>query len=192
VIDQFDKEKILTWVELVERLSSGPHPVPRNSLAVILTVRHEFKRLAPGVWAMAGDAATLCPNTATNDKLLTPTACRAYSQARFAGLPRNAYPLWTPAMEFAWCCWAQHENERDLLDSLLVVAEPDTWPTTEIERQHWKNLAHRYGKYRLLKAPPPLHDCRPKLRGLFRAAWACRVFGATSWVHVNRIIGRHG
>jgi len=53
VIEQFEKDKVLTWVELVERLSLAPTPVRRNSLAVVLVVRHEFKRVAPGVWALA-------------------------------------------------------------------------------------------------------------------------------------------
>ena len=72
----------------------------------------------------------------------------------------------------------------------LGMQRNNTWPTSDTERRHWKDLAQRRGEYRLSKGPPLLHDYAPKLRGLFRVAWACRELGTVSWVHANRVVGR--
>ena len=114
-----------------------------------------------------------------------------YTRSRHAGEPANAYPMWTPAMEYQWAIWALENASADLLSSFLFVAEPDTWPVRELIRHEWQNVRRERARYRL-RDPLNYHlaESLPSLKNLLTIAVVSAIRGHISWVSANRVVGR--
>ena len=143
----------------------------------------------------SGDFLTTChlslTTTYSSRVLLSEADCRMYTRSRHAGEPANIYPMWTPAMEYRWATWAQHDASPELFSSVLSVADPTTWPVpTEVQRQ-WQDIKNERGQYRL-RDPRRYHlaESLPPLKNLLRIAAIAHARGHISWVSANRIVGR--
>lgn len=149
----------------------------------------EIERLAPGVYGLYGQPAGDSQWAAARKHLLNPNACLQYVAARLAGEPADAYLLWTPQMEAAWCEWAQ-DTQQKLLGSLLAVVDPSSWPIPDSDRAawQWKKECWQYFRYEDL-ADYPL-DAVP-LVDLLAALKCARWRGSANWVMANRATGRH-
>jgi hypothetical protein len=161
-----------------------------SSVWVALATDGGYRRVAPGVYDLTERARELDPVTATSKLLLTQPDCRLYVQARYAGEPMGAFPLWTPAMERDWCWWAERMRYTKLLDSLLFVAEPAAWPAAESEKTLWLWKKRVMGRFRLdLRPRYPKRSQLPTPRDLLAVMTCAGQRGTTNWLIVNRITG---
>ncbi len=135
---------------------------PASSVPAVIT-QGDFVRLAPGVWGLPCHVTLLSDNSRSSSVLLSETDCRMYTRSRHAGEPANIYPLWTPAMEYEWVRWAQHDASPELFSSLLSVASPATWPVPADVQHAWQAIKNERGQYRL-RDPLKYHLARLRLR----------------------------
>lgn len=158
--------------------------VPQTSINVHLISCEDFIRLAPGVYGRHEADVEVRPTRL----LLNRGACIHYVLARWAGEPAGAYPLWTPAMENEWCEWAQ-AKEKQLLGSLLAVADPSSWPASDAYKAVWLWKKECLGYYRFEK-PPRYPMSGASLLDLLAVVKCARMRGAANWVLVNRVTGQ--
>jgi hypothetical protein len=164
-----------------------------NSIGPMLLMRRElFVRALPGVYALPDQVAavrTAMPNdwpVFFNDG-----QARFYALARYAGEPREIFPLWTPRAEHLLCRWARHSGGPGILSSLLAVAAIDDWLIAEAERQDWRDLKVAEGRYALGVAlrHAAAYE-RPPLDRLFAACRYAVANGSFNWVAGNRLTNR--
>lgn len=157
-----------------------------SSISVYLNAGDEFVRLAPGIHGLSEHVGDLDLTTSVK-LLLRRGACLHYVYARWAGEPADAYQLWTPKMEAEWCEWVQWED-KNLLGSLLAVADPSSWPVDEAYRDAWLWKKECLGVFQLEEPPRyPLGDVR--LIDLLAVVKAARWRGAANWLLANRVRG---
>ena len=165
------------------------HPV--SSIPAVIT-QGNYVRLAPGVWGLPHHVSLLSDNTThSSPVLLSEADCRMYTRSRHAGELATIYPMWTPAMEYHWATWAQHNASPELFSSFLFVADPTTWPVpNEVQRQ-WQDIKNERGQYRL-RDPLKYHlaESLPPLKNLLRIAATAYARGHISWISANRLVGR--
>ena len=157
------------------------------SITQCLNSGEHFLRLAPGVFGLESQLTSESQWTEAQKLLLHRGDCLRFIQARLAGEPADAYPLWTPAMEAEWCEWAQ-DRQKKLLGSLLAVTDPSSWPIPDSSRAVW--LSKKEGMQPSQFEEPaeypltvfPIAD----LLGLVKCA---RWRGAANWVMANRATG---
>ncbi len=149
-----------------------------------------FVRVLPGVYALPSqvlDGRDLVQAGAI-DYLLNPTQARFYAVGRKAGEAWGAYPLWTPTAEMRLCRWARAGDDRALLRSLLDVASIDEWPTDEADKEVWRELRSRDGRYELWSERRATAT-RPPVDRVLAAAIRLARNGSIGWVFANRIMG---
>jgi hypothetical protein len=157
------------------------------SVTVYITTGDDFARLAPGIHGLSEPRASDLSFAVSGKLLLRRSACLEYVYARWAGEPANVYPLWTAEMEAEWCEWVQW-RDKNLLASLLAVADPSGWPIDDSYREIWLWKKECLGHFRLEKPPRyplggvPLIDLLALVKG---ARWR----GAANWVLANRLRG---
>ena len=190
VIRQILEEHGPRRLQQVQRLvrTQSNAEIPPASLSVYLTTGDEFMRLAPGVYGLSDHRAHLGQFAAACRLLLNRGACLQYVLARWAGEPADAYPLWTPDMEAEWCEWAQ-AREKNLLGSLLSVADPSSWPGPDSYKAMWLWKKECLGDYRLEK-PPRYPLAGAPLMDLLALVKCARWRGAANWVLANRVTGQ--
>jgi hypothetical protein len=158
-----------------------------GSVARYLTIYDEFARLAPGIYGLAEHRVGDLSFAVSGKLLLSRGSCMQYVYARWAGEPANVYPLWTPEMEAEWCEWAQ-ARDKNLLASLLAVADPTGWPIDDSYRETWLWKKECRGVFRLEKPPRyPLEGV--SLIDLLTLVKGARSRGAANWVLANRLTG---
>ena len=161
--------------------------IPPTSVGACLATCDDFTRLAPGVYGLSDRRAGAGQCAALTRLLLNRGACLQYVVARWAGEPADAYPLWTPEMEAEWCEWAQ-ARERNLLGSLLSVADPSSWRAPDSYRDIWLWKKECLGYYRLEK-PPRYPLTGVPLMQLLALVKCVQWRGAANWVLANRVAG---
>ena len=163
---------------------------PASSVPAVIT-QGNYVRLAPGVWGLPHHVSLLCDNTQSSSILLSEADCRMYTRSRHAGEPVNIYPMWTPAMEYQWATWAQHDAGPELFSSFLFVAAPSTWPVPNDVQRQWQDIKNERGQYRL-RDPLKYHlaESLPSLKDLLRIAATAHARGHISWISANRVVGR--
>jgi hypothetical protein len=166
-----------------------------HSVSMYLATGDEFARLAPGIYGLSEhhggpeDTPGGRPlSFAVSGKLLLRRSpCLQYVYARWAGEPADAYPLWTAEMESEWCEWVQW-RDKNLLASLLAVADPSGWPVDDSYRETWLWKKECLGCFRLEKPPRyPLEDV--PLIDLLTLVKGARCRGAANWLLANRLRG---
>lgn len=164
-----------------------------NSIGPTLIGRPElFVRVLPGVYAL--------PAQVPRDEALLQDAlpflfnegqARLFVYGRRAAEPWGAFPLWRPETEMRLCAWARRVGADEIYRSLLAAAEVDTWPANEEYRTEWRELKRRYGRHDLLSAvKDELVYERPPLDRVLAAIVDLEARGRTSWVRLNRVLGR--
>lgn len=161
-----------------------------NSVFPTLITNIDFVRMAPGVFGTKSQLEALDPLSSVSTLLLRKIQCRIYVLARAACQPRIEYPLWTPAMEYAWCRWADNQAEKTLFQSLLSVVEPETWPVPGVESSLWLSRKEKEGHYQLRSASLGLCKKVPNPDDLYAVLLYTRAKGKINWMVANRIIGR--
>lgn len=162
-----------------------------NSLGPVLICYGEFVRLAPGVYGLKDSMGNVESAFLKTDILLNNIDCTNYVISRWAGESVGSYPLWTYAMEYVWCKWAREHASLELLNSLLVVCEPNCWSVSYEEKAYWLALKQKDGFYRLdADSRYFLHDKPPTLRELYCFLIAIEQLSNLNWIRVNRILGR--
>lgn len=164
-------------------------PPGRSSYSVgpiLLSHKDLFARPLPGVYALHDqvlDEARLMEAKPTY--LFDERHVRNYVLARNAGEPFGAYALWTPAVEYLWCCWARRHADSSLLEALLSVADPDAWPEIE-DRESWRALKAQRGRYALHVSPRDESYGLPELEHVLSASLLIREHRRLTWVSGNR------
>jgi hypothetical protein len=108
---------------------------------------------APGHYCVLPQNGSAFPYKQHYHHLLNKRDCAKFIVHRFAGEPSGIYPMWTPEMEYRWCCWAEDElakqeradgdnesniyNKKRLLLSLTSAIEPQHWPVPDEQRNIW-------------------------------------------------------
>ena len=149
-----------------------------------------FVRVLPGVYALPHqvlDGRDLIHAGAV-DYLLNTTQARFYAVGRKAGERWGAYPLWTPTAEMRLCRWARAGDDRPLYRSLLDVASIEDWPTNDADREAWRELQSRDGRYELWTERRSA-GTRPPIDRVLAAAVRLAGTGSIGWVAANRILG---
>jgi hypothetical protein len=158
-----------------------------GSVQRYLSIYDEFGRLAPGIYGLSEHRASDLSFAVSGKLLLRRGSCLQYVYARWAGEPADAYPLWTAEMESEWCEWVQW-RDRDLLASLLAVADPSGWPIDDAYRETWLWKKECLGHFRLEK-PPRYPLGRVPLIDLLMLVKGARWRGAANWLFANRLTG---
>lgn len=149
-----------------------------------------FVRVLPGVYALPHqvlDGQDLVQAGAVG-YLLNAVQARYYAIGRKAGESWGAFPLWTPTAEMRLCRWARTGNDRALYRSLLDVASIDEWPTDGADKEVWRDLRGRFGRYELWSTRR-LNGARPPLDRVVAASIRLERNGTIGWVAANRIMG---
>jgi hypothetical protein len=159
-----------------------------ESMMQCLNTGENFLCLAPGVYGLDSQLAGESQWTEARKLLLHRGDCLRYIQARLAGEPADAYPLWTPVMEAEWCAWAQ-DRQKKLLGSLLAVADPSSWPMADSQRAVWLSKKECLQPLQLEEPAEYVLASFPlaELLGLVKCA---RWRGSASWVMANRATGQ--
>lgn len=160
-----------------------------NSVFPVLVTNPAFVRMAPGVFGTKNQLKVLAPLRSVSSLLLRASQCKIYVLARAARKPRIEYPLWTPAMEHAWCKWADEQADKVLFQSLLSVVEPETWPVSDVESNWWLNRKEKEGRYQLKTNPLSLRKKVPVPDNLYAVLLYTRAKGAINWMVANRTTG---
>jgi hypothetical protein len=183
-------ERLLTlYQNAKDILPAGRSP---NSVGpTLLTNAHIFSRLLPGVFGLSHQvpsAANLLSEPPAY--LLDNMQLRLMALARRAGERREVFPLWSIEGEFVLVRWAYHHGAPDSLRSLLAVADIDAWPISIPERNHWRDVARREGRFELAEPLRPDAYARPDLDRLLAACIELENTGELNWMSVNRMAGR--
>jgi hypothetical protein len=185
VLEEHGPLRLHQVLRFVRTQSNGR--IPPASVTAYLATCDDFMRVAPGVYGLSDHRADAGQFAALTRPLLTRGACLQYVLARWAGEPAHAYPLWTPGMEAEWCEWAQ-VRERNLLGSLLSVADPSSWSVPDSYRDIWLWKKECLGYYRL-EQPPRYPLTGVPLMQLLALVKCARWRGAANWILANRVAG---
>lgn len=160
-----------------------------NSVFPILLSNPDFIRMAPGVFGTKNQLNTMDPVRTVFPFLLRGSQCKIYTLARAAGSPRIEYPLWTPAMEHAWCKWGDKQKDRVLFQSLLSMVDPKSWPVPNAESDWWLRRKEKEGHYQLRTAPLNLCKKIPDPNDIYAVLFYVRARGEINWMVANRLVG---
>lgn len=156
-----------------------------SSLYNCLFETKNIVRAAPTVLAQKEDVEILDSFCGESDILLNPKDCKDYVVARYSGEPMNTYPLWTFAMEYRWCRWAQNEALW-LFQSLLYISEPESWPAPDEEKRTWLEKKRMEGFYHFeVPIKLPIEKKPPMLQDVFMMALQAKSQGAVNWLRIN-------
>lgn len=183
-------ERLLTlYQNAKDILPAGRSP---NSVGpTLLTNSHIFSRLLPGVYGLphqVPSAADLLSDPPPY--LLDNMQLRLMALARRAGERREVFPLWSLEGEFALARWGYHNGAPESLRSLLAVADIDAWPISASERNHWRDVARRDGRFELAEPLRPDAYARPDMDRVLAACIELVSTGELNWMSCNRMAGR--
>lgn len=203
---EFDGDTIISWlvgklrelgptrtVDLRDHASAefGPSILP-SSIQATLVMEPRFVRLAPGVFGLQEHIVALSAERAAfPDAFFSPAHCRYYVMARKAGDPMNLFPAWSFGFEAQLCGWSKLHHPNELYRSLLSVADPESWPSSDEDRTAWAHTKSIYGRYEFDALNPSIRDAALPNEGHILAALA--VLGTLeglSWISVNRTAHR--
>jgi hypothetical protein len=169
-----------------------PQKISQSSVGAVLQSNADFVRVAPGVYSLQRDVASLLDVfTPIPAPLLSSSQCRYYSMSRAAGDPIGLYPAWSTHFEAALCGWAEgNAAADDVYRSLLAVSEPMNWPVGVGDRLAWADRRRNYGSLRTPRLPPPEVLQRPSPADFLAASIYLRMTGSIAWTTVNRTAQR--
>jgi hypothetical protein len=99
--------------------------------------------------------------------------------------------MWNYEMEREWCTWAEKSADSKLFESLLFIAEPQSWSHHDALNSIWQSKKDEHGYYHLEAEPPSFTvKKKPSMASLLAIAKYANQEGRMSWVLANRIIGR--
>ena len=188
---------------------SGPQPLasladdPRrylppgrsqNSVQPTLIMRPDlFARLLPGVYGLWSQIPNRDEVLAGDvPYLLNEQQARIFALARRAEEPWGTFPMWSPEAEYRLCRWAVAKGSVQVRRSLLATATVEVWPLEAEERDEWRKLCARNGRYDLVATVRNnVFSLKPDLDRVLAALLNLKVSGRTSWMTLNRVDGRH-
>lgn len=162
-----------------------------SGVHAILLTSGQFVRFAPGLYALPEQLEDEALLDRSRRMLLSEEGAVQYVRARFAGEPRQTYPLWNAEMEQRWCEWARSFASPAVYQSLLAISMPADWRIGSKEMSAWVAEKARQGHYWLDEEPAPeLGSHLPPLIDLLAplAAASCRQ--TIGWVGMNRLLRR--
>lgn len=163
-----------------------------HSVGPILLTSGTFIRPLPGVYALPDQLPDLSKIAFDPPAfLLNEEQAKLLAMARFAGEPFGSYSLWQPEVEYALCRWGETKANPVLWQSQLAMASIDAWPVSEREREHWRDLQRRQGRYHLQAAIRyPIKQLWPPLHRLLAALHLVQTRGSINWIVANRLLKR--
>jgi hypothetical protein len=165
-----------------------------NSVQPTLLTRPDlFARLLPGVYSLWSQVPTReVILSGEMPYLLDEQQAKIFAMARRADEPWGTFPLWSPDAEYRLCRWAIRKGSGEVRRSLLATATVDAWPVEIEERDEWRAVCAREGRYDLVaNVRPNVFAVRPDLDRLLAALIDLEASGRTSWMALNRVDGRH-
>lgn len=182
---------------LVELLDNARTILPEgrsiNSIGPVLLTRRElFVRALPGVYALPSHVPAFRASMPEDwPVLFNDYQARLYVLARYAGEPRDIFPLWSPDVEYALCRWARHSGGPGIFASLLSIAVIDDWPIGTDAADDWRRVQRQESRFELggtLRHTAAYE--RPPLDRLFAACRYAAITHQFNWVAANRVVGR--
>jgi lambda repressor-like predicted transcriptional regulator len=175
-------------------IESSELDMEENAFVPMIVQSPDFIQLSPTVYALRKDYDNPDPVNAGSDYLLTKSDVRWYILSRYAGEPMNTYPFWTPAMEMKWCHWAEKHavtpQKSRLFHSLLYVADPCSWPTSDDEIERWLEMKKWDGYYYMeFNCKHQLWHKIPPLQDILKLIICVSQTGSMNWIRVNRASG---
>jgi hypothetical protein len=168
--------------------AAGDTNIAESSIGVILISNPCFRRVAPGAFALYHGDIEL--RQKLQPRLLEERHCRTYCYARYGGAPSDYYPAWGPSFEMALAEWAKAHAPTDLYRSLLSVADPRQWPTSDSTIAPWleqkkTEACWEIGTIRRVPLGSRFIDAEQMFSVLMHLA----LFGWISWFAINRTTG---
>ncbi len=160
----------------------------RNSVFALLSDRPYFIRMAPGVMGTV-DSSCEPEDVERYEFMFTKRQVLYYILARLSDA-RFDYPLWIPALEYAWCRWGEINLPRDLFNALLYVSNPHTWAVSAHERDQWLSKIEQHSGKVAFSPPPVPYSKTPTLKKTAAVAFFAADKPTLSWMDINRVIGR--
>jgi hypothetical protein len=163
----------------------------KSSAAALLVLFGPFTRMAPGCYGLPRHLISIDPVNEVTPFLLTEDDIHWYVTARSAGEVGNAFPLWTPAMEWEWVRWAQTHASADLFERLCRIVEPEFWPVSDPMRTRWRSeVATEITPGQGMALTDRIDVQSVDLRNLLAVAHVAKCYGSMNWVRANRVIGK--
>lgn len=181
----------------------------KSTMGQAMRSEEAIVEVAPNLYSVWENNTREYPREKYYHLLLNRRACIKFITHRFAGEPLDAYPMWTPDMEYRWCCWADNESytntkigfgdrsdipfKRKILQSLLAVVDLEKWTVSEEEKKHWifkkqwignNFFAHDLQKANLSLEKFPLQD-------LFSVSVLARELGYINWIRASSDLFSH-
>ncbi len=174
--------------------------------SAVLATNEDVLEAAPLLYGLRRTCGEIDPVNGWSEHLLTRRACKSFVLHRYAGEPLNIYPLWTPAMEYQWCIWAEANMglnrgkvfggesatsfNRKLLQSLLFISEPERWPVSDSIKTLWLFKKQALAEYQFEKhLPSHLLQWQRTLQDLFSAAVIFKRLGYANWIRIRYMLG---
>ena len=192
IIAELRNEGPLRISQLLIRASDFlPKGRSANSVGpVLITNKDIFRRLLPGLYGLHDQVpSSIDLLTAPPPYLFNEDHARLYAFARRAGEPWGVYPLWIPETEYVWCVWARRHAYPDLLQSLLSIADIDSWPDL-VNKQEWRAFAANRRSFPIHFPPNPESLILPTLDHVLAACLHIRQHHHLGWISGNRILRR--
>jgi len=176
----------MSFVDVRQAMRNTYGPSFPDGSMVIINIRGEFIRLAPGLYALS--------NFNIDGEIpvegLSEYQCRVYAIAKKGGESDGFYPLWTRKYEMELSAWAKTSVDYRLYESLLDIIEPSSWPCSMEIRTEWDLEKANRAHYQLYRDPKPglvKPDISPV--ELFSILKYLENHGSISWMTVNRCMG---
>lgn len=160
-----------------------------HSVGPMLYTRDAFVKFAPSIYGLREHLQGFGQNT--SDLLLNEADCQLFTMARYAGEDFGSFPLWSPAMEYKWCQWAEQNVNDELRGALYYIASPDDWPIYDKLIKEWKYKAAQCSyTYCFLREPKYGESNLPDIRSIYSLIRYAKDNGSISWISANRVLGR--
>ena len=159
------------------------------SFAVVCTTSAYILRLAPSIVGLREHANDDGLKRTARDLLKNLDQVRLFVNAKRAGRPFVAYPLWDSEMEFIWCAWLKDQNYGSDLENLLMVSDIDNWPVQDPLKKYWGEIKNDCIPKELLVTKPDIYERFVTEDDLFTGLLIFAIEGYSHWMHVNQGLG---
>lgn len=176
----------MSFVDVRQAMRNTYGPSFPDGSMVIINIKGEFIRLAPGLYALNDfNIDGEIPEAG-----LTEYQCRIYALAKKGGESDSFYPLWTRKYEMELSAWAKTSADYRLYESLLDIIQPSSWPCSMEIRTEWDLEKANRAHYQLYRDPKP-SLVKPDISPveLFSILKYLEKHGRVSWMTVNRCMG---